>query len=98
MTDKGLIKAVLHILDSCKSSDILTIALETLSQILEEGAQQEISGASINTYLLILENCGGIKIIEKLQAHHNENVYELVEELINKYFAVDHTLLCGEMQ
>lgn len=91
MVEKGLIKSIVHLFLNSKSSQVLRNALETLSQILDEGQEMCQAGATPhNIYLIAFENLGGVKAIEGLQQHPDKDVYEMVDELIDTYFVAEN--------
>lgn len=91
MTECGLIKTLLDILKSASEPEVLILAVDSLRLILKAGKELSQGDDSMNFYLIELENFGGVKIIEKLQSHKNEKLYERIAALIDEFFVVNDT-------
>lgn len=91
MTECGLIKTLLDILKSTSDPEVLILAADSLRLILKAGKELSQGDDSLNFYLIELENFGGVKIIEKLQSHKNEKLYERIAVLIDEFFVVNNT-------
>lgn len=91
MTECGLIKTLLDILKSASDPEVLILAVDSLRLILKAGKELSQGDDSMNFYLIELENFGGVKIIEKLQSHKNEKLYERIAVLIDEFFVVNNT-------
>ncbi|KAF4675874.1 hypothetical protein FOL47_007115 [Perkinsus chesapeaki] len=69
-----------------KDSRIVQVALEAIETILKLGSQeQEKTGETMNRYLELLEECGGLGKIEELQEDHSKDVYERVVRILEGY-------------
>lgn len=58
--------------------------------------RESTSGQEENSISIIIEECGGLDIIEDLQEHTNQHVYELAVEIIERFFQVEDIDLSNE--
>lgn len=65
LVDKGIIKALLASL-KMREARILAVALEGLDNILKAGQSHFIHQGQDNKFALVLENEGGLELIEQL--------------------------------
>ncbi|EER15237.1 importin alpha, putative [Perkinsus marinus ATCC 50983] len=73
-----------------KDSRMVQVALEAIEGILKVGSEvQEKSGASVNRYLELLEECGGLDKIEELQQDSSKDVYERAVSILEGYCEVE---------
>jgi importin subunit alpha-6/7 len=73
-----------------KDLKTVLVSLEGLDKLLNAGKRRmENEGLMRNPYAVLVEECGGIEVIDKLQKHKNENVFNLVSDIIDKYFPED---------
>jgi importin subunit alpha-1 len=70
----------------CSDSTMTMVALEAFEGIFKAGAQ--ISGEGENVYTQMAEELGISDIIEQLQEHDNESVYQKALEIIENFFGV----------
>jgi len=63
--------------------------LEGVRNCLDVGAQHFITEAGDNQFALVTEECGGLDIIEKLQEHQNQHIYEISVEIIESFFQLE---------
>ncbi|CAO1353346.1 unnamed protein product [Diamesa hyperborea] len=68
-------------------SDVLMVVLDTLSIILRR------SGTSLEFVKFFIEECGGKDKIELMINHENSEVFELAQEICDRYFAIDYYVL-----
>jgi hypothetical protein len=61
----------------------LAIALEGLENLLKK------SKAYLNDIVNLIETCGGLSYMEKLQSHQNTHIYTKVVAIIETYFGVE---------
>ncbi|KAF4691916.1 hypothetical protein FOZ60_014404 [Perkinsus olseni] len=89
---------VRHVVDHCnaisaictvlnvKDSKMVQVALEAIEGILKVGCEvQEKTGESMNRYLELLEECGGLTKIEELQQDSSKDVYERAVRILEGY-------------
>lgn len=86
MVDKGLIKVLLDALSEETETDILIDALEAFENVLKAGADEPEMSPEFNEFLIVVEQEGGIKIVEKLQEHLDERVADKVQAIIDAFF------------
>eukprot|EP01127_Copromyxa_protea_P023002 TRINITY_DN84_c0_g1_i1.p1 TRINITY_DN84_c0_g1~~TRINITY_DN84_c0_g1_i1.p1 ORF type:complete len:318 (-),score=38.94 TRINITY_DN84_c0_g1_i1:26-979(-) len=73
---------------SCNDTRIVLVALEGLENILKVG-EKDARQTGINMYTVMLEECGGLDIIEELQSHQNIEIYEKAVNILEMYFAAE---------
>ena len=83
----GAIQPLCDILD-CNDASIITIALETLENILKLGQQME-QKTGLNPYTTEIEECGGLDLLEKLQMHENDRIYKKSVDILEDFFGAE---------
>lgn len=83
-----VIKPVCDLLDK-KDTRLIGVALDILEGILDVGANDQFNKGFANPFAEEIVACGGVEHIEALQYHKNEDIYERVAEIMDKYFDVD---------
>jgi hypothetical protein len=69
---------------------IVTVALEGLENILKVGESKKNElGLPENPHAIHVENAGGLDQIDQLQQHANQNIYEKVVKILERYFAAE---------
>lgn len=86
IVDMETMKGLIHVLGTNKSVGCLEVALETIREILDVGEQFCFVDSSENLFSAMLLNENGIKAIEKLQYHDDQQVCELADAIISTYF------------
>jgi hypothetical protein len=66
---------------------LLTVALEALDNILRVGKKQGLE--TRNRFADLVEECGGLDLIEGLQRHENRDIYQRTLALLKNYFEVE---------
>lgn len=61
--------------------------------MLEAGQMPDNTNPCCN----ILEECGGLDVVEALQEHENQSVYKAAQKIIEDYFNGEETEFDGEM-
>lgn len=79
---QGCIPSLVNMLSS-HDTKIVQVALDGLSNILRAGVRAD--GA--NPCADVVEECGGVDIIEQLQTHENDDVYRKSQAIIEHYFS-----------
>ena len=69
-----------------REARILAVALEGLDNVLKSGQQHFIQHGQENRFGLILENEGGLELIEQLQMHPNHQIYDRALKILENYF------------
>ena len=79
---------------------ILAVALEGLDNILKSGQEHYLKNGEENKFSLVLENEGGLELIEQLQLHPNHQIYNRSLKLLEAYFQeeADNLLLDNTAQ
>lgn len=67
---------------------IVSIALEGLNRVLKN-RQENSSSESGNYFADLMEQCGGLSALERLQLHANTQIYAKARKLIEEYFEVE---------
>jgi len=68
----------------CSDATMTMVALEAFEGIFKAGAQ--ISGNGENVYATMAEEIGASDVIENLQEHDNENIYQKSLDIIENFF------------
>ena len=88
LVDKFIIKSLLATL-KMQEARILAVALQGLENILRSGQEYYLKNGQVNRFAVVLENEGGIELIEKLQMHQNYQIYKDALKILEKYFQVE---------
>lgn len=89
LVNQGCIKPLCDILNSMDNKIIL-VALDGIENILRVGELDRTnSDEGLNMYAIIVEECGGLEIIQELQNHDNEEIFKKAYHLIDRYFSED---------
>lgn len=71
---------------------IITVALEALTNILELGEEDKLtSNSPRNLYADMVQENGGVALIEKLQTHNNNDVYHNAIMILETFFDLEGT-------
>lgn len=85
LVDRGIIKALVQTLKMTEPR-VLAVALEGLDNILKSGEEHFKRSGQENRFCVVLENEGGIELIEALQMHPNHQIYQRALKLLENYF------------
>ena len=88
LVEKEVIEVLNDSMTTTENTKVIITCLDALENILKMGDNFVSQGAAMNPYLLRLENCGGIKLIEKLQHHPDIDVYNKVGSIIDMFFNI----------
>ena len=83
----GAVEAICSVLEA-SDAKITLVGLEAIENIFRVG---ERNGKN-EEYLQIVHECDGLDIIEKLQEHKNEEIYEKAVSIIEAYFGVEENV------
>lgn len=76
---------------------ILAVALEGLENILRSGQEHFVKLGQENKFALVLENDGGLELIEQLQMHPNHQIYNRALKILEEYYQEEgDDLMLGE--
>lgn len=78
----GCIKPMCNLLNS-KDYKIVSVVLNGLDNILN--AAQKLG--ETDKVAILIEECGGLDLIESLQTHDNEKIYDKALSMIENYFS-----------
>lgn len=82
VVDAGAIEPLVNLLD-VKDAKIITVALEAVESILKTGRKCG------RDFALVLEECGGIDMLENLQQHESVKIYEKTLKILETFFSDD---------
>jgi hypothetical protein len=82
----GLMK--MHSTSHQVTGDILLILMQGLNFFLKCG-QQHFCEGGVNPFVVIVEESGGLKVLEDLQSHPNPSVYQKALGLLENYFDLE---------
>uniref|UniRef100_A0A0A8ZAZ5 Importin subunit alpha n=1 Tax=Arundo donax TaxID=35708 RepID=A0A0A8ZAZ5_ARUDO len=86
LVSQGCIKAFCDLL-SYVDTEILTVCLESLENILKAGEAENDAGAcDVNIYAQMIDEAEGLDKIENLQTHENNTIYEMAVHLLESYY------------
>ncbi|KAI8875694.1 ARM repeat-containing protein [Backusella circina FSU 941] len=86
LVNEGCIKPLCDILNALDNK-IIVVALDGLDNILRVGEMEKSNTMDgLNPYALLIEECGGLDLIQQLQAHENTDIYKKTYQIIDKYF------------
>mmetsp|Transcript_95410 Transcript_95410/g.199619 ORF Transcript_95410/g.199619 Transcript_95410/m.199619 type:complete len:545 (+) Transcript_95410:136-1770(+) len=89
LVEKGCIPPLCDLL-GVQDSKMITVALDTLANILKVGkAQQQENGLPENPIVRLIEEAGGMSRIEALQEDTSEEIYQKAWNLLEKYFPLE---------
>eukprot|EP00826_Nyctotherus_ovalis_P017593 TRINITY_DN15184_c0_g4_i1.p1 TRINITY_DN15184_c0_g4~~TRINITY_DN15184_c0_g4_i1.p1 ORF type:complete len:226 (+),score=77.67 TRINITY_DN15184_c0_g4_i1:25-678(+) len=77
---------------NAKDAQTLSTTLEGIKCLLRKAATYS-SESDREALQLRIELCGGLKLIEKLQAHPNPQIYQKALNVIEEYFGVENEML-----
>ena len=66
---------------------ILTVTLEGIENFLKNGKTHFLDELGENKFAIMLEICGGVDRIERLQTHKNHEVNERSLRILETYYA-----------
>jgi hypothetical protein len=70
------------------SADLLLVLLQSLTRILECG-EQHFNEGGVNLFVEVVEEAGGLQVLENLQRHPNSVVYEMALGLLEGFFELE---------
>lgn len=70
----------------CMEPRIVLVALEGIENILRVGQQEAKQTGGENKYAEMVEECGGLALLEDLQRHNNEEIYQKAQRILINYF------------
>ena len=83
----NIIQVLIEFLKSNTVARSTLVALEGLGKILD--FNKELQGDNKDKIIDMVEQCGGIDVIELLQTHPNQNVYSKALSILEKHFNID---------
>jgi len=89
LVDKGILEPMCELITSADTRLVL-VALECLENILKSGeVVKEKMHSSFNPYCQVIESCGGLDNLEKLQSHKTDEIYQKSIALLENYFGAE---------
>ncbi len=73
---------------NCTDAKIIMVAMEGIENILKIG-QKDTKTSDVNKFAELVEECHGVDMLEKLQEHENEDIYQKAHHILKKYFIVE---------
>lgn len=86
LAKQGVIPPMCNVL-SCSDPKIVLVALQCLENTLKIGQEESERSGADNVYCDIIEECGGLDHLEKLQHHDNDDVYSKSAAILSTFFA-----------
>ncbi|KAK4883597.1 hypothetical protein RN001_006916 [Aquatica leii] len=83
LVEMGVLKPMCNLLNS-KDWKTVIVALDGLTNILNAANKL----GEVEKVAIMIEECGGLDLMEALQAHENEQVYEKALSIIENYFGM----------
>lgn len=63
-----------------KDTQVVQVVLDGINNILK------LAGEEVDSVCQMIEECGGLDKIERLQEHENEDIYKLAYDIVDSYF------------
>jgi importin subunit alpha-1 len=84
--DRATVQALVN-MSACNDTKIVLVALEAIEHILKAGEPdgKTITGAD-NVFAEYVEDAGGLQVLEDLQDHQNNSVYNQAVAILETYF------------
>lgn len=89
VVEKQGIEAMVKVLNQKIDPKTAIVLLEGIRNVLEVGRTSFLNEKGENPFTYIVEECGGLDIIETLQEHQNQNVYDLAVKILEDYFQLE---------
>jgi len=70
----------------CPDPKIVLVAMEGIENILRVGKKDAPKYNNVNQYAENVEQCGGLDLLEALQRHDNEEIYDKAVKILKDYF------------
>lgn len=86
LVQQGAIPPLCELLQVADSK-VVTVALEGLENILKVG--NTLGEAVMQQLVTIVADCNGLQLIEELQNHENQNIYQRAVKILETYFAAE---------
>ena len=89
LVSSGCIKPLCDLL-GCGDNRIVTVALEGLENILRVGEEEKRNGqVEQNPFVREIDEVGGLDLIEQLQNHPNNDIYDKCVKLLETYIGLE---------
>ncbi|XP_041993750.1 importin subunit alpha-like [Salvia splendens] len=90
LVGEGCIKPMCDLL-ICPDPRIVTVCLEGLENILKVGEAEKSQGntGDVNVYAQMIDDAEGLEMIENLQSHDNNEIYEKSVKILETYWLED---------
>jgi len=88
LVQTGVIQALCSLLTQ-QEAKIVSIALEGTNRVLKCGREYFTGEDGNNPFCTIMDECGGLEKLEKLQTHPNTHIYEKARKIIEEYFEIE---------
>ena len=85
LVERGIIKALLSTLKMSEAR-VLAVSLEGIDNILKSGQENFKKHGVENRFSVVLENEGGLDLLEGLQMHSNHQSYQRAVKILESYF------------
>jgi hypothetical protein len=92
LTTAGCLPPICELMKTADAK-IVMVALDAVSAILNHGGDR-YGG---NKFANLVDECGGLDIIEDLQEHENADIYDKAVQLIETYFGEEEEEECKNM-
>jgi importin subunit alpha-1 len=83
------IEAMVKVLSQKVDPKTAVVLLEGIRNILDVGKTNFLDEHGQNPFTIDVEECGGLDIIETLQGHNNQHVYDLAIKILETYFQLE---------
>ncbi|KAH3745943.1 Importin subunit alpha-1 [Pelomyxa schiedti] len=84
LISQGFVEPMCLLLE-CADNKMITVILETIETILKAG---EAIGGVTNPYVQVIEDANGVELLEELEEHANERIYNRTVRILEQYFQV----------
>ncbi|RYG58596.1 hypothetical protein EON64_21155 [archaeon] len=89
LAECGAIRPLCELLDA-SDAKIVLLALDALDAILKSAQGGKGRQNMLAQYTQLVDEAGGVDLLEKLQEHEDHKIYQRAVDIIEKYFGTDH--------
>jgi importin subunit alpha-6/7 len=85
LVEEGAVSPLVALLQE-EDARVVMVALEGLENILRVGEKYATKNGGVNAHRENIEQCGGVRVLEDLEDHDNDEIYDKVCKILREYF------------
>ena len=89
VVEKKGVEAMVKVLGQKWDPKTAVVLLEGLRNVLSCGKEHYLDEYGENPFTYLVEECGGLDIIESMQQHSNQHVYDLAIKILENFFQLE---------